>query len=110
LKARRSLLRNSGFTVVELVVVILVLGLASAVVGLAPRASHTEVAADPFARVSRARREALTSRQPVVFTVHTSAGVPIVVLALPDGTVRADSSLGLDPLTARPLRAGQSTR
>lgn len=94
--------RTSGFTLIELLVVLAILGTMAAVAGLAARSlDDTDPAARRAARIAQARTRALETRRPVVIQAAEgdSAGR---MLALPDGSVRADTVLRLDPLTGRP--------
>ena len=93
---------RTGFTLVELMVVLAILGLMAGVVGLAARSlERTDPAAERAAAVADARRRALETRRPVTLDVPMGDSVGRLV-AFPDGTVRADSTLGLDVLTGRP--------
>jgi prepilin-type N-terminal cleavage/methylation domain-containing protein len=94
--------RRAGFTLVELMVVLAVLGVMAGVAGLAARSlERTDPAAERAAAVAGARRRALETRRPVTLSIPAGEGVARLV-AFPDGTVRADSALGLDVLTGRP--------
>jgi len=91
-----------GFTLVELMVVLAILGVMMGVVGLATRSlGETDPEAERAARIAEARRRALETRRPVVLQVAEGDSAWRMV-ALPDGSVRADSALGLDELTGRP--------
>jgi hypothetical protein len=82
-------------------VVLTILGVMAGVAGLAARAlQDIDPAAERAALIADARRRALQTRRPVRLQVGSGDSVR-VVLALPDGSVRADSALGLDPLTGR---------
>jgi hypothetical protein len=83
-------------------VVLVVLGIMAGVTGLAVRSLDVD---DPAGRraaaIADARRRALDTRRPVPLTL--AAGDTVLrLLALPDGSVRGDTALGLDPLTGRP--------
>jgi hypothetical protein len=107
---------------VELIVVLAIIALLAGVVAasiseseLAPRAGTIAAAR---ARVAEARREAITSRGPVVVVVRaeesgvrpaSDTAMPVVewrATALPDGRVIADPALGIEHLTGRPVDAG----
>jgi prepilin-type N-terminal cleavage/methylation domain-containing protein len=93
---------RTGFTLVELMVVLAILGVMAGVAGLAARSlDDTDPAAERAALIADARRRALQTRRPVRLQVASGDTVRLM-LALPDGSVRADSALGLDPLTGRP--------
>lgn len=91
--------RSRGVTLVELMVVLVLLGLMAGVVGLAwhpraaPSSEHTE-----WTVITQARSRALESGTTV--RVHvTVAGRPVVVAALPDGSLIAPAGLSIDALT-----------
>jgi prepilin-type N-terminal cleavage/methylation domain-containing protein len=88
-----------GFTLIELMVVLVILGVMASVVGLAARSlDDTDPAAERAARIADARRRALHTRRPVVLQLDSARRM----VAFPDGSVRADTALGLDELTGRP--------
>jgi prepilin-type N-terminal cleavage/methylation domain-containing protein len=92
---------RSGFTLVELMVVLAILGLMAAVAGLAVRSmAAPDAASERAARIADARRQALRTRRPVTLQVAEGDSARRL-LALPDGSVRADSALGLEVLTGR---------
>lgn len=92
---------SAGFTLIELMVVLAILGVMAGVVGLAIRPVETDPASERAARIADARRRALETRRPVLLLVEQGDSTWRMV-ALPDGSVRADSALGLDALTGRP--------
>jgi prepilin-type N-terminal cleavage/methylation domain-containing protein len=87
-----------GTTLLELLVTLAIIAVASAVVGLALRAPAAPAADDAQAAVAAARRAAIAERRPVTVAlrVQRESGA---VTALPDGGVVADSALGRDRLT-----------
>lgn len=92
----------AGFTLVELIVVLAILGVMAGIVGLvAPASKRPDASAERAASVAEARRRALYTRRPVRLQVRVGDSVR-QVLALPDGSVRGDSALGLEALTGRP--------
>jgi prepilin-type N-terminal cleavage/methylation domain-containing protein len=93
--------RSAGFTLIELMVVLAILGVMAGVVGLAIRPVETDAASERAARIADARRRALETRRPVLLLVEQGDST-LRMVALPDGSVRADSALGLDALTGRP--------
>ncbi|HEX2210518.1 MAG TPA: prepilin-type N-terminal cleavage/methylation domain-containing protein [Longimicrobium sp.] len=96
---------RTGFTLVEMMVVLAILGVMAGVAGLAARSlERTDAASERAAAIAGARRTALQTRRPVTLAVQTDGG-PARFIAYPDGSVRADSTLGLDVLTGRPRAA-----
>jgi prepilin-type N-terminal cleavage/methylation domain-containing protein len=94
--------RRAGFTLVELMVVLAVLGIMAGVAGLAARSlDDTGPEVERAAAIAGARRRALETRRPVPLTVDTGGGAARLV-ALPDGSIHGDTALGLDVLTGRP--------
>jgi prepilin-type N-terminal cleavage/methylation domain-containing protein len=94
-----------GVTLVELMVVLVVLGVMAGVAGLAARSlERADPEAERAAAVADARRRALAERRPVELVVPGDSGA-LRLTAFPDGSVRADGALGLDPLTGRPRAA-----
>lgn len=100
-RSRRRIRGNAGFTLVELMVVLAILGVMAGVVGLAVRMPEADPAAERAARIADARRRALETRRPVLLLVEQGDSTWRMV-ALPDGSVRADTALGLETLTGRP--------
>jgi general secretion pathway protein H len=93
---------RAGATLVELLVVLAILGIAAGVVGLAhARLEAPDAESERAARVAAARREALETRRPVRLTLETDEG-PAVLTLYPDGTARGDTAFRVDPLTGRP--------
>jgi prepilin-type N-terminal cleavage/methylation domain-containing protein len=94
--------RRAGISLAEVVVVLAILGVFAGVAGLAARSlARTDTASERASAIADARRRALEMRRPVTLTVQLGNGTARL-LALPDGSVRADTGLGLDPLTGRP--------
>jgi prepilin-type N-terminal cleavage/methylation domain-containing protein len=94
--------RSPGFTLVELMVVLVVLGIMAGVTGLAIRSlDDTDPATERASAIADARRRALGTRRPVELVLVSGDSV-LRLLALPDGSVRGDTALGLNPLTGRP--------
>ena len=107
---------RAGITLLELIVVLAIMGVMAGVVGLA--VLHPEVRTQPstvaaaHAAIAEARREAIESGVSVAITVSidsTEDGHPVAratpplhATAFPDGSVVADSALGIDRLTGRP--------
>ncbi len=94
--------RHHGFTLVELMVVLVLLGLMAGVVGLAwrPNPVSKDMGRDAIAR---ARATALESGTTVRLQV-TLEGQRVTVAAFPDGRVIAPAGLHLDPLTGTTVR------
>jgi Tfp pilus assembly protein FimT len=85
-----------------MMVVLVILGMMAGVAGLAARSlERTDASSERAAAIADARSRALRTRRPVTLTVQTGDSVRRMV-ALPDGSVRGDSALGLDVLTGRP--------
>jgi type II secretory pathway pseudopilin PulG len=100
---------NSGVTLVELLVIIVVLGGMAAVVGLTWRAGRGSDRDDGLDRGAAAvlalRARALKAGTAVTGTVPVEGGV-LVIMALPDGRVVGADRLGFDPLSGRHQDAG----
>lgn len=97
--------RRAGFTLVELMVVLAVLGVMAGVAGLAARSlERRDPETERAAAIADARRRALETRRPVTLQVQVGDSAARLI-ALPDGSVRRDSALGLDVLTGRPRAA-----
>jgi prepilin-type N-terminal cleavage/methylation domain-containing protein len=88
----------SGFTLLEVMVVLLILGLIIGMSGLAFTALRAPPGSEATRELRRARSEAILTGQPVV-TVGNHAPHTTQVLFLPDG--RGIGS-GADPLTGAP--------
>lgn len=87
-------------------VVLAILGVMAGVAGLAaPSLERMDPAAERAAAIADGRRRALQTRRPVTLQVQVGDRVARLT-ALPDGSVRGDSALGLDVLTGR-SRAGR---
>ncbi|HEY0014676.1 MAG TPA: prepilin-type N-terminal cleavage/methylation domain-containing protein [Longimicrobium sp.] len=94
---------RTGFTLVELMVVLVILGIMAGVAGLAARSlERTDPAAERAGTIADARRRALQTRRPVTLSVRMGGDSVGRLVAFPDGSVRGDSALGLDVLTGRP--------
>jgi prepilin-type N-terminal cleavage/methylation domain-containing protein len=102
-------LRFAGATLMELIVVLAIIGLAFAIVGVAMRnrravARPTEASSQLREELSRGRRAALRSGTRVIMTERYK-GDSYSATAWPDGRVVGDSVIsaitGLDPLTGR---------
>lgn len=101
--------RFAGATLVELIVVLAIIGLAFAIVGVAMRdrrvvARPADVSSQLREELSRGRRAALRSGKRVMI-VERYKGDSYAATAWPDGRVVGDSVItaitGLDPLTGR---------
>ena len=96
---------RTGFTLVELMVVLVILGVMAGVAGLAARSlERTDPETERASAIADARRRALETRRPVALPVQDGDSVRRLI-AFPDGSVRADSALGVDVLTGRPRAA-----
>lgn len=93
--------RRSGFTLIELIVVIAILALMTSVVGLAIEGAAPLPAVDDIAaRASAARKQSIRLRKPVSISVPVD-GRMVLLTAMPDGRVVADSSVRGPRLPAR---------
>jgi prepilin-type N-terminal cleavage/methylation domain-containing protein len=93
--------RTSGFTLVELIVVLALLGLLTAVVGVTlSRVEKPAAVERDAAAIADARRAALRSGRPVTVVVRRD-GTAMSATALPDGSVIGADRLGVDRLTGR---------
>ena len=92
---------RAGFTLVELVIVVAILGVVASVGGLAfaRLARADQSAPDTMARMREARRDALRRGMAVTMTDSAPGRAPWHATAYPDGRVVADSALGIDVLT-----------
>lgn len=102
--------RRAGFTLLEMMVVIAVLGVLSLLVGLEWRDDAGAPAeTGPAAEVAAAHRQAL--RTGAAVAVRVRAGERTVqVTALPDGRLLGAEALGFDPLDARRLDTASAVR
>jgi prepilin-type N-terminal cleavage/methylation domain-containing protein len=90
-----------GVTLIELLVVLALLGLSTAIVGLAfSGAEPLPLNSTALAAIASARREALSSRRPVATSISVDGRV-YSVSALPDGSIIGDSLFGAERLTGR---------
>jgi len=88
-----------GVTLIELLVALTLLGLMTAVVGVAIPRRDAPTAADEITRaLSDARRAAIDSGHSVSITLLVG-GTPRAATILPDGSVVADSGLAVDRLS-----------
>ena len=93
MKARRAV------TLVELIVVLVLLGVVAGVVGLTIHTARPPAPTGPIvAAVATARDSAIRTGHSVTITLHVN-GAEHEATAGPDGVVRADSALGIDPLS-----------
>lgn len=91
--------RVTGNTLVELLVVLAILGVAAGVAGLSFRAEPTPVPVDAArAQVAAARREAIRTGRSVTVVVSDQGQVSVAT-AHADGSVVADSALSIDRFT-----------
>ena len=93
--------RARGFTLVELLVALTLLGLLAGLGGLALRSATDHVSPSAADRIAGARREAIAGGHMVALTLPDSLG-GATALALPDGRV-----LLSDPELARDVIGGR---
>lgn len=90
-----------GTTLIELIIVISILGMAMTFVGLALRSTHFSFEEPPEITVLReARRTALVTGKSVTVSVMIE-GVHHEAIVFPDGSVVADSGFRVDRWTGR---------
>jgi len=99
------ILRQAGITVVELLVVLLLLGTISGITAIALRRNPREDPQGTRTEISEARHRAIMDQRSLTVTVQVE-GREVSVTLSADGTVAADSALGVNPLTGRPLPCG----
>lgn len=92
--------RRRGTTLVELLCVVLLIGVAAGVSSLAIRRLPEPNPDDPYTQIAEARRRAIEKGQAASIRVVINDSVHSVALAA-DGTVWTDSSVHVDPLTGR---------
>ena len=98
---------RSGFTLAELMVVIMILGVMAAVTGIAfatKTPTPTPVADARHAQVAGARDSAVRSGQRVTVKLDVDGALHLAT-AFPDGRVVSDESVAVDPLSGRSVRA-----
>ena len=91
-RSRRIVFDRGGFTLVELLVTLAIIGVVMSIVALAFRAPVAAPADDSFAQALAARRRALNEGRIVTLDIVTDSGV-IGVSAHPDGRIVADPRL-----------------
>jgi prepilin-type N-terminal cleavage/methylation domain-containing protein len=93
---------RAGTTLLELLVTIAVIGVIATVVVIAVPPDRTVPETDALVQVARARTQAIEEARPRTISILV-AGRPLDITALPDGSVIADPSLGLDRLSGRAI-------
>ena len=92
-------------TLLELLVVLVLLGLVAGVVGLTMHTARPPVQTDPVVAVVQAARDsAIRAGRSVTSTLQVN-GAGHEATAEPDGQVRSDAALDIDPLTGEPHAA-----
>jgi prepilin-type N-terminal cleavage/methylation domain-containing protein len=100
---RNVLTRNPGFTLIELIVALVILGIAYGVALVAIRNDHQMKPADPQSRIETLRHSAIRNATAVSANVGDGGDRSWRdVTANPDGSIVADSLLGVDRLSGRP--------
>jgi prepilin-type N-terminal cleavage/methylation domain-containing protein len=100
---RGARLPPRGFTLLEVIVVVAILGLIVGMSGLAFVALRAPLQSELVHELSRARAEAIKTGRPVV-SGNNRAPRTAHVLFMPDGRA---VGLGVDPLTGAPLDASR---
>lgn len=94
-----------GFTLAELMVVIMILGVMAAVTGVAFATKAPVPVADArLARVAAARDSAVRTGQPTTVQLDVD-GALYLATTYPDGRVITDAPVAIDPLSGRSVRA-----
>ena len=96
---------RAGVTLLELLIVLAILSIMAGVVGLSLHAAPPAHASDDAtARVNAARDSAIRLGHAVTVSVMVGSSERMAT-AFPDGRVVAYTTLGIDPLSGRPLHA-----
>ena len=90
-----------GVTLIELLVVLVLLGILSGIVAMSIATAEPPGQSNIVVEVRDARESALRSGRPVAITLRDDSGNPRPMVALPDGSVIADSVLRLDRLAGK---------
>ena len=100
----RNTREQRGTTLVELLVVLCMLGVIAGVTVLAVRRFERPASTDPTAILAESLRAAVdTPHTSVVRVVEDGRALSATIR--PDGSIVADSALGADRLTGRPVHA-----
>ena len=95
-------MNRPGMTLVELLVVLVLLGLAASVVGLSLERWDRTVTSDPLAAATaELRRAAIDSARTITRTIVLDS-TPRLITALPDGSVLTSLD-AIDRFTGRPI-------
>src|SRR5262245_14440984 len=108
-RARPMANRRSGVSLIELMIVLAILGILSAIVSLVWRQSRPDASSadsSTLSVVTAARQHALQagSRVTVAVVVRDES---VRITALPDGRVIGAALIGIDELTGRVRKAGE---
>lgn len=98
-----------GFTMIELIVVLVLLGAIASMIGLSIRNLQQPAESSRAARVFAARQQALETGAVVVVPLSDSGGAATVA-AQPDGSVIADSGARIDRFTGRFMSRAEAGR
>ncbi|MGH7679632.1 MAG: pilus assembly FimT family protein [Gemmatimonadaceae bacterium] len=97
------MMRRRGSTLVELLVTLVIMAIVASVATLVlGRPTSPPASADDLLR--EARLAAINNRRPTTLAVNRN-GQELILTALPDGGVVADSGLDVDRLTGEPRHA-----
>ena len=99
--------KRRGVTLLELLVVVTLLGVTASVAVLVMPARRVPPDDTPH-RIANARAQALRTGRPVTVVLQLDSTYSIAT-AMPDGTVLADPTTGIDRLTGYPLPATDTT-
>lgn len=99
-----------GFTLLEMLVVLLILGLVGAISGvMLARVPTRESLSEMESELTEARRMAIRDGRAVTIEVRGNRGTAVATF-LPDGSGIVEGSARVDRLTGRSIRSGETAR